>query len=109
VSIRQNGGASGSFADFDLAYDHINSYEQGSRGGVYSVQAGDTLQGIAAALWGDASLWYKLAEINGLSAESALIEGLPLIIPVGQRSHKVVWWMARPMRPPMMVPLMRIY
>ena len=28
----------------------------------YTVQAGDTLQGIAASLWGDSSLWYKLAD-----------------------------------------------
>ena len=44
-----------SYADFDLAYDPINAYEQGSRGGTYTVQAGDTLSGIAAALWGDAN------------------------------------------------------
>ena len=47
------------------------------------MQAGDTLAGIAAALWGDASLWYKIAEVNGLTAESQLIEGMPLLIPVG--------------------------
>lgn len=46
-------------------------------------QAGDTLAGIAAALWGDANLWYKIAEVNGLTAESQLIEGMPLLIPVG--------------------------
>ncbi|MBY0563048.1 MAG: LysM peptidoglycan-binding domain-containing protein [Hyphomonadaceae bacterium] len=82
--LRQTpGGSTGSFADYDLAYDQITSYEQGSRGGMYTVRAGDTLPGIAAALWGDASLWYKLAEVNGLTGESALIEGQPLIVPVG--------------------------
>ncbi|MBY0563044.1 MAG: LysM peptidoglycan-binding domain-containing protein [Hyphomonadaceae bacterium] len=50
---------------------------------MYTVRAGDTLSSIAAALWGDASLWYKLAEVNGLTGESALIEGQPLIVPVG--------------------------
>ncbi|MBY0563046.1 MAG: LysM peptidoglycan-binding domain-containing protein [Hyphomonadaceae bacterium] len=50
---------------------------------MYTVRAGDSLSSIAAALWGDASLWYKLAEVNGLTGESALIEGQPLIVPVG--------------------------
>lgn len=70
-------------ADFDLAYDAVNSYTQGSNAGMYIVQAGDTLSGIAASLWGDSALWYKLAEVNGLTAESELPEGLPLIIPSG--------------------------
>jgi len=30
--------------------------------------AGDTLQSIAQMLWGDSSLWYVLADANGLSA-----------------------------------------
>ncbi len=77
-----------SFADFDLAHDHLNSYAQGSAGGMYVVQSGDTLSGIAAALWGDASLWYKIAEVNGLSAESALVEGLPLIVPAGVQRNE---------------------
>ena len=47
------------------------------------MQAGDTLASIASALWGDSALWYKLAEVNGLTAESALIEGQPLLILVG--------------------------
>ncbi|WP_294122236.1 LysM peptidoglycan-binding domain-containing protein [Sphingomonas sp.] len=49
----------------------------------YVVQSGDTLQGIAASLWGDSSLWYKLAESNGLGANSALVEGQTLSVPVG--------------------------
>ncbi len=78
-------GAAGSTnaADFDLAYDAVNSYAQGSNAGMYVVQQGDTLSSIAAALWGDANLWYKLAEVNGLTAESTLPEGLPLLIPSG--------------------------
>ena len=89
VPQEQGGGpAPGtSFADFDLAYNPINAYEQGSRGGMYSVQSGDTLAGIASALWGDANLWYKIAETNGLTAESALPEGMSLIIPAGVQSN----------------------
>ncbi len=28
-------------------------------------------------------MWYKIAEVNGLTAESQLVEGMPLLIPVG--------------------------
>lgn len=74
-------------SDFDQNYDPITSYQQGSSGGSYTVQSGDTLSSIAAALWGDASLWYKLAEANGMTASVALIEGQQLVVPSGiQRS-----------------------
>lgn len=80
----KNGAAAGtSSADFDLAYDDINSYEHGSNASYYLVQAGDTLSGIAASLWGDADLWYKLAEANGLQGDETLIEGTSLTIPAG--------------------------
>ncbi|MFT3728245.1 MAG: LysM domain-containing protein [Terricaulis sp.] len=79
-----NGASSGtSFADSDLAYNSIDSYDQGSTGGMYTVRDGDTLASIASSLWGDASLWYKIAELNGLTADSALPTGMPLLIPVG--------------------------
>ena len=70
-------------SDFDLSLDPINSYEQGGTGGNYTVRGGDTLGGIAAQLWGDASLWYKIAEANGISGAGALSEGQRLIIPAG--------------------------
>ncbi len=72
-----------SYADFAQNYDPINSFYQGSSGGSYTVQKGDTLQGIAQNLWGDSSLWYKIAEANGLGASSGLIEGTRLILPTG--------------------------
>ena len=72
-----------SIADFDQSYDAINSFGQGSSGGTYSVRAGDTLSSVAAQLWGDASLWYKLAQANGLTADGALSEGQTLIVPAG--------------------------
>ena len=55
---------------------------------MYTVQSGDTLSTIAANLWGDASLWYKIAEVNGLTSESTLVEGLQLIIPVGVQRNE---------------------
>jgi hypothetical protein len=47
------------------------------------VRQGDTLQAIAAALYGDGNLWYRIAEANGLSAGAALSEGQSLILPAG--------------------------
>jgi YD repeat-containing protein len=70
-------------ADFDLSLDPINSYNQGSVGNSYTVRTGDTLPGIAAQLWGDSSLWYRLAEANGMTAANALVEGQRLIVPSG--------------------------
>ncbi|MGK6321434.1 LysM peptidoglycan-binding domain-containing protein, partial [Sphingomonas sp. DT-204] len=72
-----------SVAEFDGAYAAINSYQQGASGGSYTVQAGDTLAGIAAQLWGDANLWYKLAQANGLTGDAPLIEGQSLTVPAG--------------------------
>ncbi|HEY0148093.1 MAG TPA: LysM peptidoglycan-binding domain-containing protein [Allosphingosinicella sp.] len=78
------GASSGSaYADFDQNYSPINTFGQGSAGGSYQVRSGDTLSSIAATLWGDASLWFKLAEANGMSAASALIEGQTLTLPSG--------------------------
>ncbi len=70
-------------ADFALSLDAISSYGQGSSYGGYTARTGDALAGIAASLWGDANLWYKLAEANGLSAGSVLSEGQLLTVPAG--------------------------
>lgn len=79
-----NGATTGTaFADFDVATDQVNSYHQGSGAGTYTVQQGDTLNSIAANLWGDSSLWYKLAAVNGLAAGAPLTEGTALTIPAG--------------------------
>jgi YD repeat-containing protein len=79
------GGASTgtAHADFDLSVDPINSYNQGSTTGSYTARGGDTLQSVAAQLWGDSSLWYKIAEANGMSVSNALAEGQRLTIPAG--------------------------
>ncbi len=54
-------------------YDPISPTSQGMEGtdGRYQVREGDTLQGIAQQLFGDSSLWYMLAEANGLSGAGA--------------------------------------
>jgi hypothetical protein len=58
----------GGFARFGEAYVPYTSYAQGSGGGSYTAEGGETLSSVAAQLWGDASLWYLLAEANGLGA-----------------------------------------
>jgi LysM repeat protein len=40
----------------------------------YTVKEGDTLQSIAQAMYGDASLWYRIADANGLSSPSASLQ-----------------------------------
>jgi YD repeat-containing protein len=49
--------------------------------GTYTVQSGDTLQSIAGKLWGDSSLWYVLADANGIESNSLLTDGVQLSIP----------------------------
>lgn len=85
----RNGGASAVyFADFDQSYDAVNpSSQAAASGSYYTVQAGDTLQGIALAAWGDASLWYLIAEANGLGGNTALAAGTGLVIPQGANLH----------------------
>ena len=47
----------------------------------YTVREGDTLQSIAAAFYGNPSLWFVIAEANGLDATEALSLGQRLILP----------------------------
>ncbi len=75
-------------ANFDLSNEAITSYSQGVVAGGYTVRQGDTLESIAASLWGDSSLWYKLAAANGMSAPNGLSEGQRITIPAGvMKSH----------------------
>jgi LysM repeat protein len=67
----------------DLSYDRVNTFGQGSAGGSYTVQSGDTLQSIALAVWGDSSLWYKIADANGLTDGASLFAGQSLTLPAG--------------------------
>ena len=47
----------------------------------YTVREGDTLSGIAAALWNDPAKWRRLAEVNEISNPRVLGPGQPLIVP----------------------------
>ncbi|MGC1470762.1 MAG: LysM domain-containing protein, partial [Sphingorhabdus sp.] len=82
-----NSGTVG-YADFAQSIGGFNSYAQASATGSYTVRAGDTLASIAAQLYGDANLWYRLAEANGLSSQASLIEGQTLVLPTGVTRSK---------------------
>ncbi|MEP1422291.1 MAG: LysM domain-containing protein, partial [Erythrobacter sp.] len=64
-------------------FEQLNSYDQGSRSGTYTVRGGESLQQIAASTYGDANLWYKIAQANGLSGSEALSAGRTLRMPAG--------------------------
>ena len=68
-------GAPKAFSDFDQNYQAIVPTSQAGTAGRYTVNEGDTLQSIANAVWGDANLWYLLAEANGLTNEDILVRG----------------------------------
>lgn len=70
-------------SDFSQSFEKINSFNQGSRASSYTVRNGDTLQGLAQRLYGDAGLWYKIAEVNGLGAGSQLMAGQQIQLPGG--------------------------
>jgi YD repeat-containing protein len=68
-------------ADFDQNYEPINSLYPAATASSYTTKSGDTLRGIASAVWGDGSLWYLIADANGLSGNEPLEAGLLLVIP----------------------------
>ncbi|MEP0391753.1 MAG: ribonuclease domain-containing protein [Erythrobacter sp.] len=78
------GGSNTGSAYIDASgFEQLNSYDQGSRSGTYTVRGGESLQQIAASTYGDANLWYKIAQANGLSGSEALSAGRTLRMPAG--------------------------
>lgn len=67
--------------DFDQNFRPINADYPGAAPTTYVVEQGDTLQAIAAKVWGDASLWYLLADANGLFGSEELVTHQRLTIP----------------------------
>ena len=76
-----NSGKPVSSADFDYNYKPINDAYPATTPGTYTVQAGDTLNTIALAVWGDASLWYLIADANGIDDTTELVANQNLVIP----------------------------
>lgn len=67
--------------DFNFSYSRISaSYPNASPGG-YIVRSGESLQDIARAAYGDSSMWYRIAEANGLESSSDMRVGQTLNIP----------------------------
>ncbi|MFV8638620.1 LysM peptidoglycan-binding domain-containing protein [Ralstonia pseudosolanacearum] len=66
---------------FNLTYQPITNVYPAASMGLYQVQAGDTLRGIAQAAYGDADLWYQIADANGLRSDADLRVGQTLTIP----------------------------
>ncbi|MBB2486258.1 LysM peptidoglycan-binding domain-containing protein [Mitsuaria sp. WAJ17] len=72
----------GSTADFDQNYEPINDNYPGHAASLYTVQRdSETLASIAQTLWGDAAMWYLIADANGLTASATLKSGQLLVIP----------------------------
>ncbi|OLL30852.1 hypothetical protein BTH42_14850 [Burkholderia sp. SRS-W-2-2016] len=70
-----------SSADFDENFMAINGVYPGVSPGTWTVRDGDTLQSIASSLWGDATLWYILADANRLKGDDVLKAGQMLTVP----------------------------
>lgn len=89
VGVDANNPASGAnnnpnFAnvvDFNFGYARVSASYPAASPGAYTVRAGDTLQSIARAAYGDSSLWFRIADANGLASSSDLKVGQTLNIP----------------------------
>lgn len=75
--------------DFDSSFIPINDNYPSSSPTSYTLVSQDiivgdyaeTLKNVALKIWGDSSLWYLLADANGLQAGSPLAAGQNLVIP----------------------------
>ncbi|MDZ4253153.1 MAG: LysM domain-containing protein, partial [Sulfuritalea sp.] len=75
-------GSSGALgtADFDYNYTPVSAQYPAATPGNYVVSAGDSLRSIALAVYGDAQLWYLIADANGLKTDADLQVGRNLSI-----------------------------
>lgn len=76
-------GSSGALAaaDFDYNYTPVSSQYPPASPGNYVVSQGDTLSSIALTMFGDAQLWYVIADANGIRSDSDLKVGQQIVIP----------------------------
>ncbi|RIX79080.1 putative adhesin [Acidovorax cavernicola] len=73
-------------SDFSFGYQPINGNYPAGTPGSYSVGVNDTLQTIAKGAYGDSSLWFLIADANGLSSNADLRAGQVLRIPAATSS-----------------------
>ncbi|WP_158228928.1 FG-GAP-like repeat-containing protein [Chitinimonas sp. BJB300] len=76
-------GGMGEEANVDFASEVRSSTHAPVAQSTYTVNVGDTLRKVAFAVWGDSSLWYLIANENGLTAtaDALLSQGTALRIP----------------------------
>lgn len=72
-----------SFKEYELPKDEQQREPRRSSypAQTYTVREGDTLSGIASAVWNDPSKWRRLADVNDISNPRVLEPGQPLIVP----------------------------
>ncbi|SDJ83540.1 LysM peptidoglycan-binding domain-containing protein, partial [Variovorax sp. OV700] len=81
TALAQNGPLFSAQSDFSFGYQPIDGNYPAGSPGTYAVATGDTLQSIARGAYGDSSLWYLIADANGLSSDADLRTGQVLRIP----------------------------
>jgi hypothetical protein len=70
------------FAGASFDYTGIGKVEAATDGAAsYVVRGGETLRDVARSLYGDETLWYVIAQANGLTAPDGLAAGTTLKIP----------------------------
>lgn len=82
ITINVPAIAGSSSADFADHYNELTAKNLSTAPTDHTVVAGETLQAIAAAYYGDSSLWYVIAEANGISASASITAGQKLNVPV---------------------------
>ncbi|HVX91237.1 MAG TPA: LysM domain-containing protein, partial [Candidatus Paceibacterota bacterium] len=70
-----------SIADFAFGFDSVAGNTPDTPDRTHVVGAGDTLEALAQAYYGDSRLWYRIADANGLSSNADLKPGAVLKIP----------------------------
>jgi YD repeat-containing protein len=68
-------------ANFNFGYTKISGSYPGANPGTRTVEAGESLQSIAKSVYGDSSLWYLVADANGLTSDRDLRVGQTLTVP----------------------------
>ena len=68
-------------SSFNFGYTKISGSYPSANPGTRTVAAGDSLQSMAESLYGDATLWYLIADANGLASDRDLRVGQTLTVP----------------------------
>jgi YD repeat-containing protein len=68
-------------ADFSFGFTNTGGNTPAASETMHMVVAGDSLRSIAQAAYGDANLWYRIADANGLSGDQTLTAGQMLKVP----------------------------